>query len=89
MQIGEKELTEYRSGHGCNTQVGSRNFEKKKRIKVKAIKNGGPTKKTTEASQLPTPLCYSARVGNITVGDLLWLFHLQAARQKNKFFDMV
>ena len=33
MQIGEEELTEYRSGHDCNTQIVSRNFEKKKRIK--------------------------------------------------------
>ena len=39
-------------------------FRKKKKNKVKAIKNDGQTKKTTEASQLPTPLCYSARVGN-------------------------
>ena len=49
---------------------------------LKAIKNDGQTKKTTVASQLPTPLCYSARVGNIRVGGLLWLFHLQAAQQK-------
>ena len=83
MQVGEEELTEYRSGHGCNTQAGSRNFDKNKKNKIKAIKTTViQKKKTTEASQLPTPLCYSARVGNITVGGLLWLFRLQAARQK-------
>ena len=52
--------------------------------KIKAIKNDGQTQKTTEATQLPIPLCYSARIGNITVGGLLWLFRLQAARQKKK-----
>ena len=67
MQVGDEELTEYRSGHGCDTQVASRNFEKNK---LQAIKNNGQTKKTIEASQLLTPLCYSARVGNITVGGL-------------------
>ena len=41
----------YKSGHSCNTQVGSRNFKK-----TKSGKNDGQTKKTTEASQLPTSL---------------------------------
>ena len=80
MQVEEElPVTEYRSEHGCNIQVESRNFEKIKN-KVKAIKNNGQTKKITEASQLPTPLHYGARVGNITVGGLLWLFRLQRIR---------
>ena len=42
--------------------------------KIKVIKNDGWTKKKKrqqEASQLPTSLCYSARVGNVTVRGLL------------------
>ena len=34
-------------------------ISKKIKNKVKATKNDGQTKKATEASQLPTPLCYS------------------------------
>ena len=61
--------------------------EQKFRKKIKEQSKGdkkrwSDKKKTTEASQLPTPLCYSVRVGNVTVGGLLWLFRLQAARQK-------
>ena len=33
---------------------------------VKAIKTTVTQKKTTEASQLPTPLCYAEIVGNVS-----------------------
>ena len=67
LQAGE-ELIKYKSGHDCNTQVGSRSFKKY------VIKTTVRQKKTTEASQLPTPLCYGAMPGNVTVGGaLIWL----------------
>ena len=40
-------------------------ISKKKENEVRAIKNDDQTKKTREASQLSTPLCYSARHGSL------------------------
>ena len=86
MQVGKEELTEYRGGHGCNTQV---EISKKIKEYTKGDKKRRSDKTTTETSQLPTPLCYAASVGNITVGGLLWLLHLQAARQKLDRFQII
>ena len=58
--------------------------KKRKENKVKAIKKLRSDKKDNRniAAINTAPLCYWARAGNITVGGLLWLFCLHAARQK-------
>ena len=55
-----------KSGHGCNTQVGSRNL-------LRGDKNDGYAIKTTQVAQLPVPLC-QGQWYETTVGGLLWLF---------------
>ena len=60
LQAGEEELNKTRVGneHGCNIQIRIRKFKRR------SDKNHGQTKKTTEASQQPTPLYYDATINS-------------------------
>ena len=78
MEVGEEELKKQESAR-LQHQGRKQKFASKR----KGEENDGQIIET-EASQLPTPLCYGAMEGNITVNGLLWLFHFQAARHRKK-----